>query len=65
MVHSSLTIPIIDFSPFYSQNETERLNTGTAIFEALRDVGFAYLINHGVSKELLAEMLAQVQTYLD
>lgn len=62
MAHSAPTVPIVDFSPFYSQNETERLKIGTAIFEALRDVGFVYLTNHGVSKELLAEGLSQVQT---
>jgi len=62
MTHS---VPIVDFSPFYSQDETGRLITGTAIFEALRDVGFVYLTNHGVSKELLAEALSQVRADLD
>ena len=65
MAHPASAVPIVDFSPFYSQNEAERLDTGTAIFEALRDVGFVYLTNHGVSKELLAEALSQVQAHLD
>ncbi|KAF8429579.1 flavonol synthase/flavanone 3-hydroxylase [Tirmania nivea] len=65
MAHSLPTVPIVDFSPFYSQNETDRLNTGRAIFEALRDVGFVYLTNHRISKELIAEALSQSHAFFD
>ncbi|KAM6492278.1 hypothetical protein JOM56_012002 [Amanita muscaria] len=36
---SSPTIPVVDFSSFYSSSPYERSHTGTAIFEALRDIG--------------------------
>lgn len=62
---SSTTVPVVDFSHFYSQNEAERLTTGTAIFEALRDVGFVYLTNHGISRDLLAEAFSQSRAFFD
>ena len=57
---SSPTIPVVDFSHFYSQDPAHRLKAGTAIFEAMRDIGFLYLINHGVSEDLIQESFAQV-----
>jgi len=62
---SSPTIPVVDFSPFYSQDSAERVKTGTAIFEALRDIGFVYLTNHGVPKEVIQEAFAQSRAFFD
>ncbi|KAM6492285.1 flavonol synthase/flavanone 3-hydroxylase [Amanita muscaria] len=62
---SSPTIPVVDFSSFYSSSPSERLQTGTAIYEALRDTGFVYLTNHGVSKQLIDEAFTQSRAFFD
>ncbi len=46
-------IPIIDFGPFLHGNEAERLAVVAAIGRACEEVGFFYLINHGVPQELI------------
>ncbi|KIL66413.1 hypothetical protein M378DRAFT_185987 [Amanita muscaria Koide BX008] len=62
---SSPTIPVVNFSSFYSSSPSERSQTGTAIFEALRDIGFVYLTNHGVSKQVIDEAFTQSRVFFD
>lgn len=44
----SQTIPVIDFSPFFS-GIPGRQQVGAAVFQAARDTGFMYLRGHGIS----------------
>lgn len=48
-----LAIPIIDLEPLRSGTPGEASKTGKKVYEAFRDVGFAYIKNHGLPQELL------------
>ncbi len=48
-----LAIPIIDLEPVHSETSNEAYETGKSVYEAFRDVGFAYITNHGLPQELL------------
>lgn len=48
-----LAIPIIDLEPVRSGTPKEARETGQKVYEAFRDVGFAYIKNHGLPQELL------------
>lgn len=46
-------IPIIDFGRFLGGTVQGRLETARDIDDALRSVGFFYLVNHGISQETI------------
>ncbi|KAF9269883.1 flavonol synthase/flavanone 3-hydroxylase [Marasmius fiardii PR-910] len=50
------SIPIIDFANFGDGTSPEAQEIGRKFFEACRDVGFAYLINTGLSQETVDGM---------
>jgi isopenicillin N synthase-like dioxygenase len=56
---SSMTLPIIDISPYLKTNfdPLERANTAAALDRACRDFGFFYVIGHGVPEQMRREML--------
>jgi isopenicillin N synthase-like dioxygenase len=56
-------IPIIDFAPFLHGTEAERAAVVQAIGTACEEVGFFYLINHGVPQELIDETFAVSAQY--
>lgn len=53
-------IPVIDFAPFRDGSPEDAEATAKKIFEAFRDVGFAYLKNHGVPQEVVDEAFSWV-----
>lgn len=57
-----VAIPIIDLEPVRSGSEDEALATGRQVYEAFRDVGFAYIRNHGVPQEKIDEAFGWVST---
>ncbi|KIW11343.1 hypothetical protein PV08_10643 [Exophiala spinifera] len=50
---AELAIPIIDLEPVRSGNPEQVLETGKKVYEAFRDVGFAYIKNHGLPQAIL------------
>ncbi|UJR13031.1 hypothetical protein I4U23_000058 [Adineta vaga] len=56
-------IPVIDFEQFLNGNMEEKIKTAKTIGEACRNVGFFYLKNHGVSKQLTEDAMAQSKRY--
>ena len=44
------TIPAIDFSRFLSGSIQDRQKTAREIDNALRTIGFFYLLNHGINQ---------------
>jgi isopenicillin N synthase-like dioxygenase len=54
-VEADVAIPIIDLGPIRSGTPDEALATGRQVYEAFRDVGFAYIRNHGVPQEKIDE----------
>lgn len=49
------SIPIIDFGPLRSGRPEDAQVVGKAVYEAFRDYGFAYLINHGIDQAVVDE----------
>ena len=47
-----LAIPIIDLEPVRSGTPEQARQTGELVYKAFRDVGFAYIKNHGLPQEL-------------
>ncbi len=56
-------IPLIDFAAF--RDGSERQGVARAIAEASRDVGFLYVINHGVPQELLDKAMGWGRRFFD
>lgn len=51
-----MNLPIIDFAKWTPKSTTEeRLEIGKKLADACHNVGFVYIVNHGVSSELLEE----------
>lgn len=48
-------IPLIDFGPYYSGSPADKISVGKQLVDAMRNVGFLYIINHGVPCGLMAE----------
>ena len=47
-----LAIPIIDLEPLKSGTPEEAQETGRKVYDAFKEVGFAYIKNHGLLQEL-------------
>lgn len=49
------TLPVIDFSRWLNGSAEQKKEVATELAKACRQVGFVYVINHGVSETLLEE----------
>ncbi len=58
-------IPVIDFGPFLSGDLAARQRVAGAIAQACRHIGFFYVVNHGVARELIGRTLAQAKRFFD
>ena len=56
-------IPLIDFGPFINGNDEDRQKVSSEIGEACRNVGFFYLLNHGVLSSLTKRVYQQAERY--
>lgn len=56
-----LAIPTIDLGPMRSGTPQEVYETGKKVYRAFRDVGFAYIKNHGLPQELLDQAFEWVR----
>lgn len=55
-----IAIPLIDLGPMRSGEPQQAARIGRDVFEAFRDVGFAYIQNHGVPQDLIDQMFEWV-----
>ncbi|KAF9883350.1 hypothetical protein FE257_003566 [Aspergillus nanangensis] len=55
--------PIIDFCPFFTDDNTARATLVTQIREACQEFGFFQLQNHGIPEQLQAEVLRQCEKF--
>ena len=55
-----VSIPVIDFAPFYSGRSEDAAAVGKAVYEAFRDFGFAYIANHCIPDETVKEAFTWV-----
>jgi len=56
-------IPLIDFSPFLNGTKEDRERVASQIGDACRNVGFFYLLNHGVSSSLTERVYEQAKRF--
>ncbi len=56
-------IPIIDVSRLFAADVAARLACGREIGRACRDVGFFYVINHGIAQPRIDEVFAVAQRF--
>ncbi|KAK2731314.1 hypothetical protein FQN55_004773 [Onygenales sp. PD_40] len=63
---ASMRIPIIDFSNWKPEStQEERMKVAQDIVSACKTVGFAYIINHAISPDRLAEAFAWSKKFFD
>lgn len=56
-------IPIIDFAPFLSGGPEERSAVAGKIAEALHEIGFFYVVGHGVPEALRSQVFDQSRSF--
>ncbi|MEM6531346.1 MAG: 2-oxoglutarate and iron-dependent oxygenase domain-containing protein [Myxococcota bacterium] len=59
------TIPVVDLDHFSSGTEAERATFFQTIGDALNDLGFFALINHGVDQDVIRRAYTQAQSFFD
>ncbi len=57
------SIPIIDLQPFLSGNESERRQVAERIGDACRQIGFFYVVNHGIPEGVTNGLFNQTQKF--
>lgn len=57
-------IPVVDFGKFLNGNDLEKKETASQIDHAFQEVGFVYLKNHGVAKEMIEKCFEWVRNPL-
>jgi isopenicillin N synthase-like dioxygenase len=56
-------IPVIDIGPFLRGTVADRASVAQKIGDACRNIGFFYIINHGVPEALITETYAQAKRF--
>ena len=59
------TIPTVDFTLAQSSNEDERKAFVQQVGDALHDIGFFALVNHGIDTELIMDAYAQCDRFFE
>ncbi len=58
-------IPVLDFSPMETGNQSEKQALAKKLFEACTQVGFFYVTNHGVPESAIKNMQLVSKTFFD
>ena len=61
----SITLPIVDIAALFEEDSAEITQTTTALHHAFSEIGFAIVVNHGVTAETIADMRAAVKAVFD
>ena len=59
------SIPIIDFSAMFGNDEKEKMKVGDAVREACTNVGFFYIKNHFVDKNIISNTFKEAESFFD
>ncbi|KAG6337205.1 hypothetical protein ID866_1877 [Astraeus odoratus] len=63
--NSDLPLPVIDFADFGDGTSSEALKIGNKLVEACRGVGFAYLINTGITQARVDEVFTWCRKFFN
>lgn len=63
MTVSTSSIPLIDFSPFLTDDPVGKVAVAQAIYRACREVGFFYLTHHGLPQGAIAAAFEQSRQF--
>jgi len=58
-------IPVVDFGEFLHGSTSQQREVAAQIGDACRNVGFMYLVNHGVPQSLIDDVFACSQVFFD
>lgn len=58
-------IPVVDFARWSSNSHKEQFSIAKELVSACHNVGFVYIVNHGVSDELLDEAFGMTKKLFD
>lgn len=56
-------IPLIDFDPFLNGTDEDRRRVSLEIGDACRNVGFFYILNHGIPSSVLDRVYDQAKKF--
>ena len=57
------TIPIIDLGPYLADEKGAMDRTAKELRFALTEIGFYFIVNHGIAREKIAAMFAEVKRF--
>lgn len=63
VVSASVEIPVIDFSPFLTDDVEGKQRVAQEIYRACHQVGFLYLTHHGIPQEAIAHTFNQSRQF--
>lgn len=64
-VDTQLNIPLIDFAPFLSDDPVSQQRVAREIYHACHDIGFIYLVNHGIPQEAINRAFEQSRHFFN
>lgn len=64
-VETRLTIPLVDFAPFLTDDSAGQQRVAAEIYRACHEVGFLYLINHGISQSKIDRAFEQSRRFFN
>ncbi len=56
-------VPLVDFGPFLAGRAAERKRVALEIGRACRDIGFFYIVRHGVEEALIERVFAEARRF--
>jgi len=62
-VDTAVDIPVVDFTPFLKADPVGQRLVAKAIYRACHEVGFLYLIHHGIPQKAIDRAFAQSQQF--
>lgn len=60
-----MKIPVIDFNPFSADDVEAQQRVAQEVYKACHEIGFMYLKNHGVPKDLIARVFLQSKRFFE
>ncbi|MGB3491616.1 MAG: 2-oxoglutarate and iron-dependent oxygenase domain-containing protein [Elainellaceae cyanobacterium] len=59
------TIPLVDFAPFLIDDSIGQQQVAAEIYRACHEIGFLYVINHGIPQDMIDRAFEQSQQFFD